>query len=122
MCFTLRLHMSAAPTQGGLTQALGRLERLLRSAKNAAWIFVVASLVSFAAGIALARAYLCGAPGPWAFLASLVFCCLGALAFWVAAWHAKSWRLALVGASVAGLAIVLQFLSLAVTLPGCSGV
>jgi hypothetical protein len=23
MCFTLRLHMSAAPTQGGLTQALG---------------------------------------------------------------------------------------------------
>ncbi len=26
MCFTLRLHMSAAPPQGGLTQALGRLE------------------------------------------------------------------------------------------------
>jgi hypothetical protein len=24
MCFTLRLHMSAAPPQGGLTQALGR--------------------------------------------------------------------------------------------------
>ena len=23
MCFTLRLHMAAAPTQGGLTQALG---------------------------------------------------------------------------------------------------
>ena len=23
MCFALRLHMSAAPTQGGLTQALG---------------------------------------------------------------------------------------------------
>lgn len=26
MCFTLRLHMSAAPPQGGLTQALGRME------------------------------------------------------------------------------------------------
>jgi hypothetical protein len=29
MCFTLRLHMSAAPTQGGLTQALGHLDMSL---------------------------------------------------------------------------------------------
>ena len=28
MCFTLRLHMSAAPTQGGLTQALGLMEKI----------------------------------------------------------------------------------------------
>ena len=27
MCFTLRLHMSAAPPQGGLTQALGGEKR-----------------------------------------------------------------------------------------------
>ena len=31
MCFTLRLHMSAAPTQGGLTQALGRRMTLTQS-------------------------------------------------------------------------------------------
>ncbi len=28
MCFTLRLHMSAAPPQGGLTQALGPMNKL----------------------------------------------------------------------------------------------
>jgi hypothetical protein len=28
MCFTLRLHMSAAPTQGGLTQALGAMRKV----------------------------------------------------------------------------------------------
>jgi hypothetical protein len=28
MCFTLRLHMSAAPTQGGLTQALGPMSNI----------------------------------------------------------------------------------------------
>ena len=30
MCFTLRLHMSAAPPQGGLTQALDLRERLMQ--------------------------------------------------------------------------------------------
>jgi heme/copper-type cytochrome/quinol oxidase subunit 4 len=70
----------------------------------------------------LAQLYLCGTPGPWAFLVSFVLCCLGALAFWLAAWRSRSWRLALGGGVVAGLAFVLQVLSLAVTLPGCSGV
>jgi hypothetical protein len=34
MCFALRLHMSAAPPQGGLTQALGPANRLSRMDKN----------------------------------------------------------------------------------------
>jgi hypothetical protein len=33
MCFTLRLHMSAAPPQGGLTQALGSRETIVRLIK-----------------------------------------------------------------------------------------
>ena len=34
MCFTLRSHMSAAPPQGGLTQALGPMENKLVSAQK----------------------------------------------------------------------------------------
>ena len=36
MCFTLRLHMSAAPTQGGLTPALGPMTRIILSV----WIYI----------------------------------------------------------------------------------
>ena len=34
MCFTLRLHMSAAPPQGGLTQALGRMSNISCTLKS----------------------------------------------------------------------------------------
>ena len=64
----------------------------MRSVKAAAWVLVAFSLISFAVGVVLARLYLCGAPGPWAFLVSFVLCCLGALAFWAAAWRSRSAR------------------------------
>jgi hypothetical protein len=92
------------------------------SFKSVAWLCVAASLASFAIGLILARIYLCGSPGPWAFLASFVFCCLGALAFWVAAWRGRSWRVALGGLLVVALAFVLQFVGSGVLLSGCSGV
>ena len=38
MCFTLRLHMSAAPPQGGLTQALGLMRKRF-------WPFVIGILL-----------------------------------------------------------------------------
>jgi hypothetical protein len=94
----------------------------LPSIKAVAWLCVAASIGAFVLGLVLARIYLCRAPGPLAFLASFAFCCLGALVFWVAAWRNRSWRLALGGFVVLGLALALQFLSLSVTLPGCSGV
>jgi hypothetical protein len=34
MCFTLRLHMSVAPPQGGLTQALGTVEAVSSASRN----------------------------------------------------------------------------------------
>ena len=94
----------------------------MRSIKSVAWLCVAASFVSFAVGLILARIYLCGSPGPWAFLASFAFCCVGALAFWIAAWRTQSWRLALGGLAVIALAFVLPFCGSGVMLSGCSGV
>ncbi len=79
-------------------------------------------MVTFAAGVWRARAYLCQPHGPVAFFASLVFCALAFFAFIVVAVLRRSTRALgaalLVGLLGAGLA----FASVGITLPGCSGV
>ena len=94
----------------------------MRSLKAWAWTSLAAAVVAFGAGLVLARLYLCGQSGPWAFLISLALGVLSALLFLVAAARRRSWRLALGAVSVAAFTGILLFLSMAVTLPGCSGV
>ena len=94
----------------------------MRSLKAWAWIFLVTAVAAFGVGLVLARLYLCSQPGPWAFLVSIALGAIAAVVLFAAAWRARSWHLALGGVAAAGFAYVLLFLSLAVTLPGCSGV
>ena len=66
MCFTLRLHMSAAPPRGGLTQALGRVESMNRSSRThrSRTIYAAAVIGVILLGLA-SRTY------PWIFPAFL---------------------------------------------------
>lgn len=94
----------------------------MRHLKAIAWLFFISSLLSFSLGLILERHYLCGQPGPWAFLASLTLCALSSFTFFAMAWRKRSWGIALGALAVAGLVFVLLSLSIAATLPGCSGV
>jgi hypothetical protein len=58
MCFTLRLHMSAAPPRGGLTQALGLMPSIVGADMHvidwtaaAAWVQAIGSIVAIAIAI-----------------------------------------------------------------------
>jgi dolichyl-phosphate-mannose--protein O-mannosyl transferase len=95
---------------------------MLRSLTAWSWFFLAGAVAAFGIGLVLARMYLCGQPGPWAFLVSIAFGAMAALLLFAAAWRAKSWRLAIGGLAAAGFAYVLLFLSSGVTLSGCSGV
>ena len=94
----------------------------MRSLKAWAWSLLVAALVAFTLGIVLARIYLCGQPGPWAFLVSVGLGSGAAFLFLAAAMRGRSWRLALGAVGAACLTGLLLFFSMAFTLPGCSGV
>jgi hypothetical protein len=86
------------------------------------WFFLAAAIAAFGIGLLLARVYLCGQPGPGAFLVSIAFGAIAAFLLFTAAGRAKSWRLAIGGLAAAGFTCVLLFLSSGVMLSGCSGV
>ena len=94
----------------------------MRSLKTLAWFALGGATLTWGVGLLLAKIYLCGQPGPWAFLLSVVLGAIATLAFLVAAVRARSWRFVLGAAAAGFFTFVLQVLSLVVTLPGCSGV
>ena len=90
--------------------------------RRAAWTCLAVSVAAFAAGIALARFYLCQSPGPTAFAIALVLCILAALLFVGRSIQVCSfWPVG--GALLVGLlAVAMWVIAVAMTLPGCSGV
>jgi hypothetical protein len=79
----------------------------LRSLKAWAWISLAGAVAAFGVGLVLARIYLCGQPGPWAFLVSIALGAIAVILLFAAAWRAKSWRLAVGGVAVPAFAYVL---------------
>jgi hypothetical protein len=94
----------------------------LRSLTAWFWFLLVGAIAAFGIGLVLSRIYLCGQPGPGAFLVSIGLCAIAALLLFVTARRARSWRLAIAGLAAAGLTYALLFFSTGVTLSGCSGV
>lgn len=94
----------------------------MRSLTAWSWFLLVGAIAAFGIGLVLSHMYLCGQPGPGAFLVSIALCAIAAFLLFVTAWRAKSWRLAVAGLAAAGLTYVLLFLSTGVMLSGCSGV
>ena len=90
MCFTLRLHTSAAPPQGGLTQALGRSDVLGGCVKIGERTFVgVFGFFLLCVGI---YAVLLGEVSPaWRYLGGGVLCALGANAVYGAITGKRPW-------------------------------
>ena len=60
MCFTLRLHMAAAPTQGGLTQALGSTGKNMEFLTKIAVYIIVVLIISYPARLLGKRIYASG--------------------------------------------------------------
>ena len=74
MCFTLRLHMSATPPQGGLTQALGAMESSQKvPTKKMAVICSLAELSDGTLRVVLDDARKSSDPGTWAYHSLFTF-------------------------------------------------
>lgn len=94
----------------------------MRFVSTAAWLCLGTSILLFIAGVVLAERYLCGAPGPLAFLASFALGVVAILVFLVLAWMKRSWRRLLGTLALTLLVSVMLFAGQVMTLPGCSGV
>lgn len=94
----------------------------MQTLKTLAWFALGGATLTWGVGLLLAKIYLCGQPGPWAFLLSVALGAIATLAFLTVAVRARSWRWGLGAAAAGFFTFVLHVLSLVITLPGCSGV
>jgi uncharacterized membrane protein YwaF len=90
--------------------------------QRAAWLSLLLSVAAFAAGIYLARVFLCRPLGPLAFSAALLLCALAFVLFTARAIFQPSYLVGGGALLVALLAFCMWVIATAMTLPGCSGV
>jgi peptidoglycan/LPS O-acetylase OafA/YrhL len=89
---------------------------------KAAWTSLAASLAIFVVGLWLLRSFLCQSYRPNAFAVSLAFCAAAALLFGINAFQRRSIRFAVGALAVALLGGAMLLASIALAVPGCSGV